>query len=239
MTRRSPLPFLALALAPVWAACVTETGNPELDVQLRASATSSTARVAVSAPALTVDAAWVVIDDVRLVEGELCDAAGEVEHTAVGPFETDLLAASPAAITIPAQATDYCRLRVRLDKADGVDAAPAGLDDHSVYLAGSRADGARFEIRSRSGFEVDLRSRGEPFPLAEGADQLLLAFDLGAWLAPVDLEGATPEDGVIRVDEDHERDLLDAFEAGVEAAMELYSDGGDGRLDDDDALLAD
>ena len=56
----------------------------------------------------------------------------------------------------------------------------------------------------------------------------------------VPLEDATPDgDGVVRVDEDHD-DLLEAFEAGVEAAMTLHADDdGDGTVGDDDALLAD
>lgn len=227
------------ALLALLGGCVTETGNPELDVSLRATAVSSSERVTVSAaPALTVTDAWINLDDVRLVEGDACDTAGEIEHTAEGPFETDLLADTPVAIHIPAVTTDYCRLRVRLDKAEGVTAAPGALDDHSVLLAGERSDGVPFEIRSRSGFELDLRSRGEPFPLDDARDQLLLAFDMAAWIGDLGLATATPDDGIILVDEDHDEATLEAFEAAIEAALGLWSDdGGDGALDDDDDRL--
>lgn len=217
-------------------ACVTETGNPELDVALRPTATSSDSKVA-AAPLWQVSGAWVLIDDVRLVEGDDCDAVGEVEHDAEGPFETDLLADPPLTVHIPAVATDYCRLRVRLDPADGVADAPAELDDHSVLVEGSRG-GVPFVARSRRNFEVDLRSRSEPFPLAEGAADLLLAFDVGAWLGDLG-ELAPGDDGVIRIDEDHD-EALDRFEAAVESAMSLHDDvDGDGSLDDDDGTLAD
>ena len=240
---RSLLPSLLLSgvLFGLLSGCVTETGNPELDVQLRAGANSSRDRVAVSSlPTVTVESAWVILGDVRLVEGSACDTPDEIEHTAEGPFETNLLAEVPEVIHIPAVGTDYCRVRVRLDDANGLAAGPDGLDDHSVYLSGTRGDGLPFVIRSRSGFEVDLRSRGEPFSLEVGAADLLLAFDLGTWLDGVDLDGATPTDGVVTVDEDHEPDLLDAFEDAVDAAMALLRDpGSDGQLDDDDELLAD
>ncbi len=227
------LPLLALG-------CVTETGNPELvDIELRAAATSIEGKVA-TASALRVTGAWVVIEEVKLVEGTDCESGVEIEHEARGPFETDLLAATPA-IHITAGASGYCRLRVGLDKADGVVDAPATLDDHSILVVGIRADGVPFQIRSRSGFEAELRSRGEPFALGVGADQLLLAFDLDAWLGGIDLAGAEVDgDGTAYVDEDNNRDQLDAFESQVEAVMELHADaGGDGQLDDDDDLLAD
>lgn len=231
----------ALPLLVLLGACVTETGNPELvDVELRAAATSASGKAAVAA-GTRVTTAWVLIGDVRLVEGTTCDAPGEIEHTAEGPFETDLLAGSPEAIHIDASASSYCRLRVRLDKADGVAEAPAALDDHSVLLEGVRADGTPFEIRSRAGFEAELRSRGEPFTIDAGRDQLLLAFDLDTWLGGVDLAGAeVGDDGTVTVDEDHNRDQLDQFEDQLEAVMALHADAsGDGELDADDDVLAD
>jgi hypothetical protein len=223
--------------------CVTETGNPELDVHMAVSGTSSDERVAIDhVPSVTIDAAYTVIDDVRLVQGDACDAPGEVEFDAEGPFAIDLLAADPFVVDIPAATGDYCRLRVRLDRADGApDGLPAGMDDHAVYIEGRRVDHTPFVIRSRERFEVDLRSRGAPFPLDTGTDRLVLAFDLGVWLADIDLDSGTPGgDGVLRIDEDYEEGLLEAFEARVEAVMSLHDDrDGDGAAGYDDPTLAD
>lgn len=236
-----PSAMLLLSLS----GCVTETGNPELDVELRAAATSAQGKVPLAAtPSISVTGAWVVIERVELREltgSTSCESGTEVSHEAEGPFETDLLAATPAAIDIQASTASYCRLRVRLDKADAVTAAPAALVDHSVLIVGERSDGVAFQIRSRDGFEIELRSDGTPFSLGPTSDQLLLAFDLDSWLGGVDLASADISgDGGIYVDEDENRDLLDTFESNVELAMELYADAaGDGALDEDDPLLAD
>lgn len=232
----------ASLLSALLAGCVTETGNPELDVSLRVSAMSSDPAIEVPArPSGSVTDAWVNIGEVKLVESDTCDTVSEVEHTAEGPFLTDLLALAPEAIHIPAPATDFCRLRVRLDRDEGGSGAPAAMADHSVLLAGVRSDGVPFEVRSRREFELDLRTRGEAFALAEGADQVLLAFDLGAWLGAVALDDAeVADDGVARIDEEHEDDLLDDFEEAIEAALALFEDDdGDGEADDDEDVLAD
>lgn len=234
MTRVLPLLLLA--------GCVIETGNPELDVSLAVTGTSTTERVAVDGvPELEVTGAYVIVDDTRLVEAEGCETAAEVEYGAEGPFAVDLLAADPFTVTMRARATDYCRLRVRLDRADGTPAGfPAGMDDNAVYLEGTRADGVPFVLRSREKFEFDLRNDAG-FPLDEGNRQLVLAFDLGTWLTTIDLASASPGgDGVVRVDEDNNESLLERFEEGVESILELYDDeDGDGDVDDDDGSLAD
>ncbi len=222
--------------------CVTETGNPELNVELRVSGTSTDERVAVDAvPELEVLGAYVIVDDVRLVEAEGCDTPTEIEHEAEGPFPVDLLA-TPTLVEIPAVSTEYCRLRVRLDRADGTPSGfPSGMDDHAVYIEGTRADGVPFVLRSREKFEVDLRSESAPFSVEEGREQLVLAFDLGGWLAGLDLAGASPGgDGTVRVDEDNNESILEDFEERVEGMLELYEDDdGDGEVDDDDDPLTD
>lgn len=235
MTRSLPLLLLV--------GCVTETGNPEFDVRMAVRGTSTDERVAIDhVPSVTIDAAYTVLDDVRLVQGDVCDAPGEVEFDAEGPFTVDLLAADPLVVDIPAASGDYCRLRVRLDRADGTpDGVPSGMNDHAVYIEGRRVDHTPFVLRSRERFEVDLRSRGAPFPLGDGHDRLVLAFDLGAWLGDLDLDSASPgSDGVIHIDEDNEEGLLEAFEDHVEAIMSLHEDAdGDGAVGAGDETLAD
>lgn len=229
-----PLSWLPLLLLA--AGCVTETGNPELDVELRATATSSTDRVAVSSlPALTVDQAWVNIEEVRLVQAEVCDTPPETEHEVEGPFPTDLVAEPADTIRIPAVEGNYCRLRVDLEKGES-----GALSDLSIFVTGSRADGVPFEIRTEEGFELEVRGAGDGFSLDESGRQLLLGFDMSAWLGDIGLEEAVPEGGVVLVDEDHDTVLLEAFEEAVEAALGLWDDhDGDGDLDDEDDRLDD
>lgn len=225
------LPLLLLT-----AGCVTETGNPELDVELRATATSSTDRVAVaSLPTLSVEQAWVNIEEVRLVQAEVCDTPPETEHEVEGPFPTDLVAGTAEAIRIPAVEGNYCRLRVELDKGEA-----GALEDLSIFVAGVRGDGVPFEIRTDEVFELDVRGAGSGFPLDQTGRQLLLGFDMSAWLGDIGLEDAAPDGGVVLVDDDHDAALLEAFEEAVEAALGLWDDrDGDGDLDDDDDRLDD
>lgn len=223
------LPFLLLATG-----CVTETGNPELDVELRAAATSSTDQVAVAAlPTLSVEEAWVNIEEVRLVQAEVCDSSPETDHEVQGPFPTDLVSDTPDTIRIPAAEGNYCRLRVELDEG-----GTGALSDLSIFVAGARGDGVPFEIRTDEVFELEVRGAGSGFALDPTGRQLLLGFDMSAWLGGIGLEEAVPDGGVVLVDEDHEPVLLEAFEEAVEAALGLWDDhDGDGDLDDEDDRL--
>jgi hypothetical protein len=228
----------AVVGACVLAACTaTETGNPVGEQRLALTARSTDQGVALGNDAASgrvrVDEAWVVLGDIRFVQSARCDSGPEQQAEIPGPRIVDLVA-HPLPIEFAADATSYCRVRVPLDRAEGDEGAPAALDDHAILIRGERADGTPFELRSRQKREADIRARGEPFTLADGGDALILAFDVGRWLSGVDLDGAdTDSDGVIRIDEDHERDRLDVFEENVEAAMELFRDGnGNGRLDD-------
>jgi len=211
--------------------CVTETGNPELDVLVRLAATTSAEdRVAVSRPpSLRVDAAWLHVGELRLVEAQSCDQAGEVDHRLASPVPVDLLTDPVTALPIQAPATEYCRLDLEVERAEEL----GGRAEASVVVEGVRADGVPFVIVSRRGFDFDLRGRA--FSLAAGADELLLAFDMAAWLEEVGIETADPVDGVILVDEDHEEERLDEFEEAVEEALSFWEDeDGDGEVDDDD-----
>lgn len=229
------------ALFPVafLAGCVTETGNPELVVELRATASTTSERVTVAAvPGLVVESAWVSIDEVRLVESGGCGGGTEVDHAVSGPFPTDLLAVTVDPIQLDAPPADYCRLRVDLDAgADG--GAVLGTD--TVVVLGSRADGVPFAIRSVRGFDLELRGRGGAFTVDEARRGFLLDFDMDIWIGDIGLQYATPgDDGTIRVDDDHEPAILDAFEAATGAALGLFGDDDrDGDRDDDDERLDD
>jgi hypothetical protein len=105
-----------------------------------------------------------------------------------------------------------------------------------VLLAGVRADGVPFQIRSRAKPDFVLRSRGEPFRLASDAKPVFLAFDAGAWLEGVDLAAAEPNgDGTVLVELPGEP-LLRTFETNLRSSLSLFKDADkNGALDHDEA----
>jgi hypothetical protein len=204
---------------------ITETGNPEMQMRYEAR-TADPDRVSIdggAATAIALDEVTISVGDVRFVEGDACDTSAEIEHDAPGLTADLLLDPEPVVFTLPA--TAYCRVRVRLDRADA-------LDDAAIRVHGTRADGTPVTLVSRATPEVDVRSRGTPFALSEARDRLALAFGVDAWFAGLDLDGADPTGGEVVIDEDHNEDLLDAFDDGVEAALALYDEVDGGELAD-------
>jgi hypothetical protein len=225
---KSPVPLLALVLAGcLGGRGLTETGNPNLEARMSMQARSARPdEVGVDAPdaPVSIERAVLAVKKLRLVEGDVCDAPGEVEWDVPAPDEVDLVGGT-GGIDFDARTGDYCRVRLRLD--DGPDGA--------VFVTGVRADGAPFEIRSDRTPDVDVRSRGAPFALDQAADALVLAFDVSRWLDAATLAEARPDgDGVVRIEEGRNEDVLRAFEEGLEASLELFED-----LDDDDDLSDD
>lgn len=241
-TIRAQLSALSGALLAV-ACTASETGNPVAERTMALRGRSSDASIQLGparAAALTVARAFIVLDDVRFEHGAQCDDGDEREADIPGPIIVDLVA-DPAPLPLALEDAAYCRVRVRLDRAEDVPSgAPAALEDASIVLEGSLPGGAPFVIRSRREPEAEVRSRAEPFELTRATSALILAFDVGRWLEGVDLERAEASgDGVIRVDDDRNDDLLERFEDNVERAMELFDDRNrDGVLDDDDVPLA-
>lgn len=230
--------LIAVSLALLAAVgCVTETGNPELQVGIEGRNTRQDVQIQRSAPfPRTVDAAWVNLEDLRLVEGEVCDAPGEVEHDFQGGAVS--LTDGPTLWTGRVPAAEYCRFRIDLDASDGD--GPPELLDQTVWVTGSLADGTPFEIASPYKGRFDLRSKGEPIPLGDGVDAVIVAFDLGVWLADLPLETGALTGGTVLVDEAHNPALLAQFEAALEASVEVFDDpDGDGRSELDDDPIAD
>lgn len=209
---------------------ITETGNPELvevDVQMRTA--SSEPEVVALEPVtgrIGVAEAWLSIERIRFVRGQVCDAPGEEELDLVGPWIVDANAPLPQGITATLPAGDYCRVRVRLERAGDTGDAPEALSAHTVLLTGERGDGTPFEIRSRREEDADVRA-ASPISLEEATAKLAVALDVSTWLADVDLDAASVDQGVIRVDEDANTALLDAFEDRFEDALELFDDTDD------------
>lgn len=237
---------LAALAALVLVACDgTETGNPPMGaVQLALVAPDVPVPAALTADPVTgvrVDEVWVSIGRIKFVPGgESCTEPGEADSDVREGLIAEV-AAEGSVLSLPLPPGDYCRVRVRLARADEAPAALPELEDQALVVRGVRGDGVPFTIRSRAQPDVDLRSRGAPFTLGDDAPALLLAFDARAWVAAVDLAAAAPEGGVIVIDEQQNRDLLPAFDRAVAEGLSLHDDRDhDHRLSSEEATpLAD
>ncbi len=216
----------------------TETGNPPLfaDLQVGLSVRAGAPEVARLPGDLgegtLVEQAWIAVDRIRLVRGEVCDGPGEREYD-LGAVVADL-AAGPEVLELEGEEGRYCRVRIELSPGEGAPGAPPTLVGRSVVLVGRRGDGVPFTIASRFGGRLDLRGRdGTSFTLNRAKAAVVVAFDVSAWLAGVDLDSAAVEGGEIVIDDDRNEELLDAFDEAVEAALSLHrDDDGDGRVGD-------
>lgn len=226
-----PTLFLTLFLAcePDPAKGVTETGNPELDAQLRVQARSSApGQVDVDAPAgtLSVDEAWLAIDRVRFVRGAVCDAPGEIETDVDGPFVRDAATPVPEPIVARLPNDDYCRVRLRLEPAEQAGPAPVELLGHTVLVSGVRSDGVPWTFRSVEDFDIDVRS-ATPISLEAATGNLLVSLDVATWLEGIDLDGAEVSGGAVFIEVGSNEALLGAIEDRLEAAFDLFDEDDD------------
>ncbi len=234
MTRALVWITLATALAGCGAPRnITETGNPELDASLTLRAMSSAPDVVdVAAPAgtMSVEALWLAVERVQFVRGLDCDDpfATLVE---VPGFVTNAADLAPRILGTRLPADDYCSVRLQLDEATELGDAPAELAGQSLLVQGYRADDVAFQIRSEEDVEVEIRA-ATPITLTEASAALVVALDLAVWLDGVDLGSLEPDDqGLVRVDEEVNEDVLEQFEDNLEDALEFDDDDDD---DDDD-----
>jgi len=208
---------------------VTELALVAPDVQVRNALTAD------PASGVRVDEVWVSIGRIKFVRSVdgACDVPGAGESDLREGGLVAELAAAGALTELELPEGDYCRVRVRLERAEeGM--GPAELNGSSVVVRGVRGDGAPFVVRSRVEPDVDLRTRGAPFQAAEAG--LLLAFDARAWVAATALADAELVDGVARIDEDENRELLPAFDRALSEGLSLHEDlDRDHRLSDDEA----
>lgn len=232
---------IALLLSLVSSACDgTETGNPPLGaVQLALVAPDVPVPGALTADPVTgvrVDEVWVSIGRIKFVPGaQSCTEPGEADSDVREGLVAEVAAAENV-FSLDLPPGDYCRVRVRLARADEAPAGAPDLLDQAVVVRGVRGDGVPFVIRSRGQPDVDLRSRGAPFALGGDDAALLLAFDARAWVAAIDLSAAELDDGVLVIDEDVNRELLPAFDRAIAEGLSLHDDRDrDHELSDDEA----
>lgn len=224
-------------IVTLFVGCATEIGNPEGTFEGNFAAlarTTDDAAVGIELGTGTiVSSAVVTLREVRFDAAERCDKGVEKESEIEGPWTVDLVRA--AALPIKLVDKQFCRLRLRLDRAE-----EGPLDDVSIELTGERSDGTAFVLRSRDTPSVELRAKDDtPFEITGASDQLLLAFDMATWLS-FDLDALiVGADGTILIDDDKNGDALDEFEDAVEESLELFDDrDGDGAVGVQDVPLA-
>ena len=105
----------------------------------------------------------------------------------------------------------------------------------TVMVRGRRDDGARFVLRSRRRDLVQLVAPPKGVKIAAGRSRLILAADLGRWMAGIDLAAVPPgrgRDETIRIDDGSNREILRTFEQNLLAGLSLCRD------EDDDGSLS-
>lgn len=179
-----------------------------------------------------IDGLWMVVDRVRFRPG--ADCAGEDPESDVdGPLVADLIGGGfvGGRVSFSVPAGPFCRLRVgfhRLEEAVPA-GAPAELAGQSILVRGARADGVPFTVASELGEELELKARGGAFTLPEGESPLVLGYEVGSWIAALDLGGLSGP--TILIDKNGDTVRLEAFEAAVKDSAELFKDeDGDGAL---------
>jgi hypothetical protein len=228
------IPLAVLGLA----ACDggTDVGNP-VDVGFEAHDLDdgTGAREASAANGrVEVDELWIKVRELRIRPANRCEDP-TVESRLPAPIAIDLIPGMvPADLDdLAVEAGPYCRLDFGWHYEDGPAGGPPELDRHSIVVFGSRADGTPFVIRSDRGDSLSLDARGGAFGIDDATIGLWIGVDANAWLAGMDFDTAVVGgDGVIRIDDDTNRDLIDLFEDNVAPAIRLYVDrDGDGVLD--------
>lgn len=220
-----------LALACTLTACAgTETGNPSFMGSLGYTAYTSDVSVAAlnksneSAP--SVEQAWMVLGDVRFVEGDECMSAKNGELAAKGIGIGDHATGHPVHTDLELPEGRYCGVSFPLIVAGkDVGTAPMQLAKHSVVIVGKRDDGAAFELRSTFAKDLFLEAPAGGFEMNEADGSVLIGFDVAVWLSGVELDRAsTGADGNVLIDATHNPDLLADFDRNVQRGVALYRD---------------
>ncbi|WP_373048830.1 hypothetical protein [Vulgatibacter sp.] len=227
----------------------TKTGNPdqvvpdvdaEIEVELRAwSSEESVASLPEGQQALTQGAALrrmlLSVYEVRLVEA-IADGAcsGAVDGPVIdGARAIDLLRGEALPPLTVAKKTRFCGLRLSLQPGSFLEERSEEaelLGDASIFIEGSRADGTPFIVHSRGVREILLRSQ-RAFGFTED-ERWFVAFDAARMFAPVDLEGAEVEGGLILISGYQNYEQLVQFEEVAPRSVNACLDDEDGALDE-------
>jgi hypothetical protein len=184
-----------------------------------------------SAVAVRSDSAALSVEEagLSLRELEIMPCSSDAASIGTRDYPVDLAFDPPALASFESGVSDYCGMRLAIAPSPADD--PPELASLGLYVRGTRSDGLAFEIRSTLSLDVELlASSGAAF-----GQHLAVGFDLAAWFAGVDVDGASPTDGVVLIDASSNTDVLSAFEANSASAVALYVDADrDGVLDADE-----
>lgn len=180
-----------------------------------------------------IDELWMAVDRLRLRPGTNCgtpDGKIDVPNTLVADLiGSGVLGGAPSFAVEPGP---FCRLQIgfhRLAIEDSPPGAPADLVGLSILMKGSRADGTPFTVSSRMTEMLTLNGTGGAFELPSGESPLFVAYELGAWMAALDL--GTLGSGPIVVNDAENTDRLRELEKAVRASASLFPDQDrDGNL---------
>lgn len=197
---------------------------------------SSTAPAPDALAALQVEEAWVSFESLGFRDAESCDKAG-TPHVK-GPVTVELVSGKATGMPerIKLSSPRHCGVDLALRRSRGkANTAPAALRGASVLIIAQRADGTRVIVRSRSSQRLWLPARAEQGFTAEDGARWVLGGDLARWMAGIDLataeverEGGKP---VVRIDERHNRELLETFDETFASGLGLFDDADrDGAL---------
>jgi len=247
VTRSMQQVAFALVLAASASGCSsgTETGNPPFQAELSYTAYSSEPEsIGVRDPGskAVVDSAWLDLDTVTLIGAGSCAAAMPAGSSVPGLGIGDHAAGQHNATRFSLSAGKYCALDLPFVLAPhaGIQGGvPQELEQHSIMLAGTLADGTPFTLLSAATPTVRLAADAASFEISEEHPQTLITFDVATWLRGLDWAGAARSGGVIHISSGENSALLAQFESNLARGVALYRDAdGDGRLDANPERLA-
>lgn len=149
----------------------------------------------------------------------LTPCRSDASELVLSPRGYELLSEPPNAELISTAVTELCGLRFDIDPLarNASEDVPEGA---SLYVAGTNAAGAPFEIVSEQSWSLEL-ALDEPESF--GREQALLGFDLSLWLAALPMDAG------------YEYLTVEAFEKQLRGAVALYRDANEnGALDSDE-----
>ncbi len=211
--------------------CVgTDVGNPETsnndgtEVVFTTEVVDDPTLNGLTVRGATLEEAWVTIDNIELRR----DCSASNAEIFDGPYYVDLLADEKMPIPIELGDQDYCRLTINLSpNVDG----PEPLGQRSVFAAGTRADGAPFEISGVS--YVNLRFKGARGNSIQVPKRTLGNLAVFSWVANGGIDALDQSE--LAISDLDAPNLFNEFERSLKEDSRVHADGNrDGRIDPDE-----
>jgi hypothetical protein len=212
---------LAITILALTGCVGTETGNPPFAPEVGGETGTPMGII----PAVSIEGAWLSIDDVAL--SAECDDDGTVFVN--DPVALDLQGAVALDAEPVLEEGDYCAFR--FERVVWEEDAPAALTDLTLAIDASLGSTPVF-IRSASTGSIALIAE-VPFAMSPDAGALLVFVDVSLLFNGITFADAEREaDGSIVISSASNAGLLATIEAQLEGSLFLYRDAdADGTLD--------